>query len=609
MRITYWPRLALALARVFGFNDGRRRLAHEVRIRLDRFELEPTLPVPAPSSRSGWPSPDSTSLGPTRAAEAVERADRVAGGEHQAFEGEWRALPRTARAWYLNPVTGQAQGGPKDPWWNISQLSSAGDIKDVWEPGRFSWAYDLVRGHALTDHRRYRDFFFETLTGWSAANPPFRGPHWACGQETTIRAVALMFAEAGFEPLTDSERALIDRILFASGERVRDAIGYAVSQRNNHGISEATGLVVLGARFADRSEAAAGWLESGQRLLEQLIPKQFAVDGWYIQHSFNYLRVALHQCALAEWVLRARNRGLSRQSVQRLRGALRLLESVMTSQGGRVPHYGADDGANVLPIALAAHHDFRPVLSIGCALFGEPFPEGQDLSQEALDWLGLEPPAGITRSPDGVESGASGWAVGRVGRYQFFMRAGRNRPRPGQVDPLQVELWIDGAPAIIDPGTLSYRQPGHPPLGSFEAHNSPKVDGYVAAIPGPRFLALKWPTSRLLEASFTDGTATAVGEIPDVVRRTVHLSADGLEVIDQPLAPDTGMFVNWLLHPDSPATVTFDGGTRRIRGDDDGLPNWYAPTYGQRMTGRYYEGHLDPAGHRLVSRFAARPTD
>src|SRR5690606_17608196 len=97
----------------------------------------------------------------------------------------------------------------------------------------------------------------------------------------------------------------VEEVLGFSGERINDAIGYALSQRNNHAISEAAGLIALGVRLRDVHPAAGAWLRRGERLLNRLVPEQFARDGWYIQHSFTYMRLAVDQCVIAERVLRS----------------------------------------------------------------------------------------------------------------------------------------------------------------------------------------------------------------------------------------------------------------------------------------------------------------
>ena len=266
---------------------------------------------------------------------AIGRGDRVIGGGHQAFRWEWRALPQSPDEWLIHPATGRRQSADL-PWWRVVHLAAgAGDIKDLWEPARFAWAYDLVRAWLLTGDDQYAAFFHSRLRDFVASSPPFRGPHWSCGQETSIRAAALLYAEANLADAPSSTSDAMSRlvaVLAASGERVADAIGYAVSQRNNHGLSEAVGLVLLGSRLEGRHPEAGEWLERGHRLVDRLVCEQFAVDGWYIQHSFTYHRLALDQLVLAERVLRSTGRRLSPAARARLRAACSLLLAVLDSK-------------------------------------------------------------------------------------------------------------------------------------------------------------------------------------------------------------------------------------------------------------------------------------
>ena len=79
---------------------------------------------------------------------------------------------------------------------------------------------------------------------------------------------------------------------------IADAFGYAQSQRNNHGLSEAAGLIAIGARLRGAEPRAAQWIEVGRQAMERMIIDQIAEDGWYIQHSFTYARVALDQLTI-----------------------------------------------------------------------------------------------------------------------------------------------------------------------------------------------------------------------------------------------------------------------------------------------------------------------
>jgi hypothetical protein len=53
-----------------------------------------------------------------------------------------------------------------------------GDIKDVWEPSRFSCAFWLARAYALTGDEKYPRAFWEHFESWRQQNPPNRGPNW-----------------------------------------------------------------------------------------------------------------------------------------------------------------------------------------------------------------------------------------------------------------------------------------------------------------------------------------------------------------------------------------------------------------------------------------------
>ena len=587
-----WPRAAVTLYRTFGLGNARLRAEHELRRAAGRFRT-------APRHEAARHAPPATHVvsgerlaQATDRARALARADRVAGGQYQAYRWDWRALPRTPAEWQTHPHTGKAR--PADgPWWQVSHLDAGlGDIKDLWEPARFGWAYDLVRAYLITGDDGYAQAFHRTLASWVESSPPFRGAHWSCGQETSIRAAALLYAEANLASAPSSDADAMGRladVLAASGERVADAIGYAVSQRNNHGLSEATGLILLGSRFSGAHPEADAWLERGHALLDRLIAQQFARDGWYIQHSFTYLRLALEQCVLAVRALASVGRELSDESTARLRAAIDLLLAVIDPRSGRVPNHGSNDGAFVLPITLADYDDFRPVLTAACATWAHALPADINADAEVLAWLGAEVEAGPATA-DGVTTGESGWAAARVGATHVFLRAGRYRSRPGHLDPLHVDVRIDGKPIVVDPGTYAYNAP--PPwrngLSGAGVHNGPVVDGREPGIRGPRFLWYEWPSAELVSARGEAGRAELIGRVPGSHERRVTVYRHGAVVRDRVLGRGQhDVRIAWLLHPDA------DEGALRVRGEsrsvdarEGAVDGWYSPEYGRRIPSR-----------------------
>ena len=598
-----WPAAAGTLARTFGVRGAGLRVAHELRRATHRFRAEPRRALVTTDARADATfRVDADRL--RRAvgmAAAVARADRVVAGEHQAYRWTWTALPRDAAGWLRHPAT-SLQHGADTPWWTVAHLDPhAGDIKDLWEPARFGWVYDLVRASLLTNHPRYADAFVREFSHWHESSPPFRGPHWSCGQETAIRAVALLYAEANL-PLASDTAAAVLQVLAASGERIDDAFGYAVSQRNNHAISEAVGLLAVGARLRGTHPEAARWFARGRRWLVRLIGEQFAADGWYVQHSFTYLRLALDQCVIGARVLRAAGDQLPESAAARLRAAAELLLAVVEPETGDVPNHGANDGAFVHPITLSAYRDFRPVITAVCATWGVPLPSTVRMDAEVVAWLGVPAPPIGPPLTNGVRVGSSGWAAARVGETQVFLRAGRYTSRPSHVDALHVDVRFGREQAIVDAGTFAYNgaAPWRNGLVTASVHNGPLLDAREPGVRGPRFLWYAWPDARIVSTAWADDVATIVAERPGGVRRTVRVS-DAEVRVDDDVAPGRAgeVVVRWLLHPSAPdnvvdvtpAATPADGRVTRASAVEGQVDAWYSPGYGVRVPSRVITVH------------------
>ena len=605
------PDMLLRSSRValesYGVTGLRLRGRYEVRRRLGLYRAEPRVTHLAADPRRGR-SPFDVDLELVRSAidrdAAIARAERVAAGWHHAYRNEWRRLPSTAREWSLHPIVGTAY--PSAPWWELWPYlgldPAFGDVKDVWEPARFTWVFDLALGYAATRDERYAEAFWRGVELFVDANPPFRTIQWSCGQETSIRALSCMWGERAFSSATGSTPARCARLqdLFGwSGERISDAIEYAVSQRNNHGISEATGLVVLGARLAGAHSDADRWFSDGAKWIERLVLDQFGEDGWYIQHSLTYLRMALDQLVVAERVLeRTRGRGLSAEAVARIRAGIALLVEVHDADNGDVPNHGANDGSFVLPISTRPYRDFRPSITAAAATFGVPLPEHFCASAEALSWLGSKVLERSGASPaTRVVVGSSGWASVRVKGARVFARAGRYRSNPSHVDPAHVDIWIDGQPRAIDAGTYRYCAPAPwgNALSAIGVHNTLDIPSLPAAVKGFRFLWLQRPAATVARAEQTaDGAEVELLNETWAAHGVRHLRRivvgnAGVEVYDD---VDVGerapleVRLHWLV-PRGAAppeiTATSGGALTVVEASPRTIEGWWSPHYGERL--------------------------
>ncbi|MEM7045473.1 MAG: hypothetical protein AAF543_21905, partial [Pseudomonadota bacterium] len=90
--------------------------------------------------------------------------------------------------WLYDPFAEEDFEEPERHWSAIPDFVRPGrDIKAIWELSRFDWVLKLAR-EARDQQSDAPIARLNALIGdWQQHNPPFLGPNWKCGQETTIR--------------------------------------------------------------------------------------------------------------------------------------------------------------------------------------------------------------------------------------------------------------------------------------------------------------------------------------------------------------------------------------------------------------------------------------
>lgn len=401
--------------------------------------------------------------------------------------------------WHLNVLTGEKSDGALH-WTELPDFG-AGDIKGVWELSRWGWVYPLGRAYLRNGDESHARTFALLAADWLDRNPPHLGPNWKCGQEASIRLIAAAWALSAFAAsphLDDSLRRRIAALAEVTAERVEAHLDYALSQDNNHGISELAGLVTAGIVWPGLT-AARRRVAKATRILDAYAERLFAPDGSFSQHSSNYHRVALDALCWTEAALRLAGQSLPPRALAAgARGAAFL--HGLSAADGRVARYGADDGARILPLALADYGDYRPTLSACAPLLGGPaLPPGPWQDQARL--LGAEPSsAGVADWPAGSDLLDGGVHVRRRGPAIVTFRCPtRFRFRPSHADQLHLSVLVGDSFAVDDPGTYSYNLPAHAwaDLASARHHNVPMVDDRDAMERATRFLWLPWLACRL----------------------------------------------------------------------------------------------------------------
>lgn len=388
------------------------------------------------------------------------------------------------------------------------------DIKLAWEASRLTAAYYLARQFARSRDERWAAAFWEMLDAWIEQNPVNESVAWGCGQECAFRIMAaLTGAITTLESTAASPERLcrLELLCWQTGKRIEANINYALSQKNNHGISEALGLWTIGVICSELPEAGR-WKQMGERLLVAEVGRQVYEDGSFVQNSMSYHRVMLDD--LCWFMALSRRNQLDVPRVIQAKGAkaTEWLSNFVDSNAGRVPNYGANDGANVLPLSCSDYLDYRPTLQASAELFGaHDVSVGRGPWDEKTLWLTGGLPQDDTRLErkrlSVWQAKQGGYHILRGPNSHAFIRATTHRDRPGQCDMLHLDLWHAGYNIARDSGSHFYYHRDKAEKDyyySSRAHNVPVVDGTEQMIKGPNFLWFNWPKTKCLHASETE---------------------------------------------------------------------------------------------------------
>ncbi len=421
--------------------------------------------------------------------------------------GRWMADFGNPVDWHRDPLTGSRWDAHAH--WSRILRESVGEVKFVWEAGRFPQAYHMARAAVLDPAAApiLASAFGSQIQSFVDGNPRPLGVHWSSGQEIAFRVMAWLFGIHVFSKLgfaADLPKDAIWKNLAASGGHIADHIEYARhSVYNNHLLSEALGLYIVGSLLG--SAPARAWVAEGRKLLSEQADIQVYADGSYIQNSHNYHRVALQTYLWA--VAFTRNKGASVPAPW-LKAIERSLDFLLPHQNpgdGQLPNYGANDGSLPVPLSSCDYSDFRPSLQAACVMTrGERiYPSGP--WDEMSVWLaGPEVPRLPLRSPvkKTISFPESGYHVlrGRDDATFGAFRCGTIRDRFSQIDMLHLDIWWRGQNVLADPGSYLYNGPArwHNHFMRTESHNTVQVDGFDQMVHFRQFKCLYWTEGKLL---------------------------------------------------------------------------------------------------------------
>jgi len=423
-------------------------------------------------------------------ARVVAAADAVLEGRLPAFG--WTRFEATYPPdWHADPMSGEQW--PLDYWAQLDFRFAPGleEPRYVWEVNRQHELVTLGRAWALTGEERYARAVWESMVSWAERNPPFFGINWTSAMEIAIRLVSWSLAIdlVGTVGATDTDVRTVVASAALQAAHLSDNLSVYASSRNNHLIGEATGLVVVGAKFPFL-RGAGRWLASGLGHLRREIVRQVTVDGVPREQALHYGVFVIEFALVASSALRTRGADLPAPVKERLARMAAFLGSV-ASADGVVPEIGDADGGRVFELsdregrqamraaacaalesgawipAVAGEADLEPALWL----------HGPDIVRHMLD------SRHDRRAREGAGFPEGGYFVLSHGRSQAIVDCGElgylSIAAHGHADCLSLLYGTGGRWMTVDPGTFCYH-------GSLEwrehfrstaAHNTVAVDG------------------------------------------------------------------------------------------------------------------------------------
>ncbi len=392
-------------------------------------------------------------------AEDLRWAEAIVAGRYDLL-GETGATLGNPPAWHRDLYTGREW--PRAPASSIPLArNDGGDIRTIWELSRCYHFVPLAKAWWKTGDPRFCNTFRDHVVSWLDQNPTGFGANWRSPMDAAIRSAnwtlaVLLFAEA--EPLAASFWIRLLANLRETARFVARHLEWHPVYRGNHYVSNAVGLVYVGALFRDDAEGAA-WLRKGTAILRREMTYQVSGDGVNREASLGYHRLVTELFTFAgEICERSLPGALPAAYWDRLRAMYGFIVAYLDG-GSRAPLLGDADDGRLHQLSAAAAT--RPVEHL-LGLRARYAPEG---------------PARSRAFPQG------GFYVLRSPRGRCVVRCGglgmHGAGTHDHNDQLSFELSVDGVPLITDSGTYAYTRSLRERYAfrSTAAHNAVQLGG------------------------------------------------------------------------------------------------------------------------------------
>ena len=473
----------------------------------------------------------------------VREIDLLGGYDYDEYRSRWHAAFQSEGDWPLHFSWDYSFGGKGVP----------GDIRTNWELNRHYQFVVLAKvyatGGSVESLQELLNLFYE----WGERNPFLRGPEWSSPMEVSIRLVnwlitarLLSFREVGPD-LAQQVLGLQKHLIVGSWNMASFVRNHysRYSSANNHTIVEAVGVGVAAIVFGKYD-----WLDEVEAIISDELHHQVYQDGVNKEQSLHYQLFVMEALCLLVHVLRRSGHAVPDDWNSCILRMSNYVKACAVGRGGYIAFGDDDEGAllncsgskpnyseyvlSFVSLELAVGKKWLPRVcrceNLYLLFSEEDFEKTENYRYESPKQVEHFPDGGITIMRSSDNRIVLAFDHGPLG---FGSLAAH-----GHADALSVQLYYDGFPVFVDPGTYIYNgdSESRTLYRGTKMHNTLCIDEKDQSEQLGAFLWGRKANTKLLNFVVTrngcDITAEHDGYAPVIHRRSVSLMDSDIIIRD-----------------------------------------------------------------------------
>lgn len=399
-------------------------------------------------------NPDAVGINFENKSRAIETTIHLLGGyDYHAYKNKWTAGFQTEETW-------------EDDFsysLNYKQRDDIGDARTNWELNRhYQFALE-AKAYYETGREEYAKELTELFKDWNDNNPFLHGISWTSVMEIAIRCIQWVIALA-YLMKCDAEDDTIKKGLRTGILNMASYVARHYSRfssANNHLLVEATALAYAGYGFGQEK-----WQKLAIKLLDEQLTAQNYEDGVNKEMSLHYQTFGMEAYALTMHLIERNGDEISERWIEMTRKQCEFVAySRVNAQ--TVCEFGDNDEGKILDLQGGEISHISYVMQLCSLMTGRRY-EGLDAISETIKALFSEEEIDRCKRKNQYESSVS--RTFKEGGYTFLKSAEKevfvgidHAPlgfgtiaAHGHADALSFQMYIEGKPVFIDPGTYIY---------------------------------------------------------------------------------------------------------------------------------------------------------